>query len=262
MGNCADDEQFFEHYGFLCGELLRVTRPGRICAVHVKDMLNRKGATGNTGLRDFSGDVIRAHESAGWVFHSRITIWKDPVMEMQRTKSLGLLHKQVCKDSTLSRQGLPDYVVVFRKWGGDEGEVHPVMGSNGAYRFAGYVGEDEPASSGPRDKSISVWEKYASPVWFDIDQGRVLSVQDARSDRDERHICPLQLDVIERCVHLWSNPGDVIFSPFAGIGSELYGALNLGRRACGIELKPEYWRVAVSNCNKALESRSQMELFK
>lgn len=277
LGNSADHEEFAEHYRYLTGELLRVTKPGRLCVVHCKDLPLYKGRDGAMGLYDFPGLVMRAHLDAGWVYHSRVTIWKDPVTEMQRTKNHGLLYKELCKDSCGSRQGMADYLLVFRSW--SEGDRDPV--TVGGERFDRYIGFDPPnvaeclrvvqaggddiglrapspdkwgrwpkrnpfpeGSEAFRLWSIHVWQRYASPVWMDIDQMDVLNKEAAREDADCRHICPLQLGLIERCVHLWSNPGDVVFSPFGGIGSELYSAVKLGRKGLGIELKGSYFRQA------------------
>lgn len=256
MGNSADNAEFFRHYSFLAPELLRVTRPGRLCAVHCKDLplyMNRDGAA---GLYDFPGDIIRSMERAGWVFHSRVTIWKDPVVEMQRTKNHGLLWKNFTVRGEVCRQGMADYVIVFRKWAADmpDKQVH----NNPDH----YVGEEGPEYwDSQRDYSIQVWQKYASPVWFDIRQTNVLNFQIGRDDRDEKHICPLQLDVIERCIELWTNPGDLILSPFAGIGSEGYVAVKAGRRFVGIELKRSYFDVAVRNLDDAERVAGQVDLF-
>lgn len=267
MGNAEDHGEFFEHYRFLIPELLRITRPGRLCVVHCKDLPLYKGRDGAMGLYPFPHDIERAFTEAGWTFHSRVTIWKDPVTEMQRTKNHGLLYKELCKDSCGSRQGMADFLLVFRAWSGDFADPVTVGGE----RFDSYIGTDPPdptpiadehelhrpgrdhrdrwpahnpfpaGSEAYRQWSIKVWQKYASPVWFDIDQMNVLNGKLATDSQDERHICPLQLDVIERSVLLWSNPGDVVFSPFAGVGSELLGALRHGRRGLGIELKDTYF---------------------
>ena len=232
MGNCADDAEFIRHYSFLVGELYRITKPGRLCAVHVKDLVDYAGSAGRAGLRDFPGEVIRAHEAAGWKYHSRTTVWKSPVVEMQRTKAHGLLYKQLRTDSTFSRMGLPDYILWFRRWAEEGEEVVPVTHT---------------ADSFPLDQ----WQEWASPVWWTIDQTDVLNVQQAREDKDEKHMCPLQLDLVERVVRLHSNPGETVFSPFAGIGSEGYGALRSDRKFVGIELKPEYFRWAIRNLEAA-----------
>lgn len=239
MGNCVDDAQFLEHYGFLAGEILRITRPGRLCAVHCKDLVDYKGRDGRAGLRDFPGELIRLHEAKGWKYHSRVTVWKDPVVEMQRTKAHGLLYKQLRTDSTFSRQGLAEYVLVFRKWAEDGAETEPVTHTAATF-------------------PLSQWQEWASPVWMDIDQTDVLNVRQARDDADEKHMCPLQLDLIERCVRLWSNAGDVVFSPFAGIGSEGVESLKAGRRFVGCELKESYWRHA---CQYLRGATAQRELF-
>lgn len=259
MGNCINDDEFFQHYEFLIQELFRVTVNGRLCSVHCKDLPKYKGRDGAAGLSDFPGKIIAAFERHGWQFHSRVTIWKDPVTEMQRTKNHGLLHKQLCKDSSASRQGMADYLVTFRKWDGDE-FPKPVKGFSKDVRFGSYVGEEKFIAKGSspaefqRDYSIQVWQRYASPVWYDINQMRVLNnYRTGKGERDERHICPLQLDVIERCVHLWTNEGDVVLSPFAGVGSEGDGSVRMGRKFVGIELKKEYFDVAKKNLTAAEE---------
>jgi len=238
---------FWEHYAFLIQELLRVTMPGRLHAVHVMQLPTSKIRHGHIGMRDFRGEVIRAYEDAGWIFHSEVCIWKDPVVAQQRTKSIRLLHKQIVKDSTISGQGLADYIVTFRKPGENP---EPVAGG-----FSRYVGSaQEPDRSkytsqmdGRNWYSIEVWQRYASPVWMDINQTRTLQYRAARDEKDEVHISPLQLDVIERCIDLWSNPGDVVLTPFLGIGSEVYCAVNMGRRGIGFELKPSYFPQAARN---------------
>jgi DNA modification methylase len=252
MGNSASHSEFFGQMEFMIEELLRATVNGRLCAVHCKDLPAYMGRDGAAGLIDFPGELIRTFEKAGWQYHSRVTIWKDPVLEMQRTKNHGLLHKQLCKDSSASRQGMADFLVVFRKWGGGE-FLHPVNGPSKEVRFDSYVGEDQiPDVKSERDMSIQVWQRYASPVWFDINQTRVLQGSRAATcDDDERHICPLQLDVIERALHLWTNPGDLVFSPFTGIGSEGFCALQMGRRFVGAELKQSYFNQACDNLELA-----------
>lgn len=251
LGNCRTDEEFFEHFTFLIRELWRVTKPGRCCSVHCMDLPTSKERHGHIGVRDFSGDIIRAFESVGWIYHSRVTIWKDPVTAMQRTKAIGLLHKQLKKDSCISRQGIADYVVTFRKPGENP---EPVAGE--LDHFAG----DPATFQNTGNLSIDIWQRYASPVWMDINPSRTLQKESARAEKDERHICPLQLDVIERCLQLWSNPGDAVFSPFMGIGSEGYVALNQGRRFIGAELKPSYFAQAIGNLRSA-EREKQSELL-
>jgi hypothetical protein len=237
MGNVADDGEFFRHFGYLLPELHRTTRPGRLMAVHVSQLPSFKWKHGVSGLRDFRGDVIRAAEAAGWVYHSEVCIWKDPVTEMQRTKAHGLLYKTIKGNATFSRVGMPDYLVVFRKWGD---------------------GDETPVTHTPEDFPLDMWQKVASPVWFDIDQGRTLNVRQAKDSQDEKHLCPLQLDVIERAIQLWSNPGDLVASPFTGIGSEGVSALRLGRRFFGAELKPTYWKYA---CRNLKDATVQSDLF-
>jgi DNA modification methylase len=237
MGNSASDEEFFEHYRILIREIARVTKPGRLSAVHCSDLPLTKWKDGRIGLKDFPGAIIAAHEAEGFTFHSRVTIWRDPVIEMTRTKALGLLYKQLKSDSTRSRQGMADYVCVFRAPGEN---VEPV----------GHDVEQFP---------VSQWQQWASPVWMDIRQTNTLNAQAARDAQDERHICPLQLDLIERCLVLWSNPGDVVLSPFMGIGSEGVVAVRKKRRFVGVELKESYFRQAVRNIESS--ERNASDLF-
>lgn len=239
MGNTGSDAEFMRSFEFLIVELLRVTIPGRICAVHCKDLPRYKGTHGAAGLWDFPGAIIQAFEKHGWQYHSRVTIWKDPVIEMQRTKNHGLLYKQLRKDSSASRQGMADYVLAFRKW--TDCEEFP-----------------DPVTHTKDDFSLDQWQKWASPVWDDIRQTNVLNIQQAREDRDEKHICPLQLEVIERAVVLWSNPGDTVYDPFGGIGSTPYMAVKLDRHGLGCELKKAYFEIAVKNLTQAEQSGQQM----
>lgn len=229
MGNCGSHDEFMEHYAYFTQALLRVMKPGRVACVHCSDLPARKSKDGFIGLHDFSGDLICAHQSAGWVYHARCTIWKDPVIEMQRTKALGLLYKQLKKDSTRSRVGMPDYMLFFRK---DEDNPDPVTHC-------------------PNDLPVSMWQELASPVWMTVNQTNVLNGRMARGQEDEKHICPLQLDVIERCLTLYSNPGDLVLDPFNGIGSTGYQAVKMGRRYLGVELKPEYARQAAKFLEQA-----------
>ncbi len=229
IGNSANDAEFLQHYGYILAEMTRLTKPGRLSAVHCSDLPLTKWKDGVIGIKDLSGDIIRAHQAAGWILHSRVTIWKCPVVEMTRTKPLGLLYKQLKKDSTRSRQGMADYLLVFR-----------APGEN-----AEPVGQDEGKFP------VSQWQQWASPVWMDIRQTNTLNVQLAREAPDERHVCPLQLDLIERCVTMWSNPGDVVLSPFMGIGSEGVVSLRLKRRFVGVELKNSYFRVSAKNLASA-----------
>jgi len=239
LGNCTGEDEFFEHMKFLIADLLRVTKPGRNLGFHCMTMPTSKAKDGYIGLRDFRGTLIRAFEAAGFIFHSEVCIWKDPVTQMQRTKALGLLHKQVRKDSAMSRQGLADYIVTMRKPGENP----------------------DPITHDDSDLPVSLWQKYASPVWMDINPSNTLQKESAREDEDERHIAPLQLDVIERWLHLWSRPNDVILSPFAGIGSEGYQALKMGRRFIGCELKPSYYKQAVLNLDACEKAQSVGDLF-
>lgn len=234
MGNCKDDGEFVAQLRFLIGELFRVIKPGRNVSFHCMNLPTTKMRQGFIGLRDFRGDLIRAFQDAGFVYHSEVCIWKDPVVAMQRTKALGLLHKTIRENASMSRMGLPDYVVTMRKPGDCEDRVKH--------------GDDLP---------VHMWQKYASPIWDDINQGRTLNKLPARDANDEKHMCPLQLDVIERCIHLWTNPGDLVFSPFTGIGSEGYCAVKMGRKFIGTELKPQYWQLACQNIADARVSETE-----
>lgn len=242
-----DGPAFWEHYAFLIQELHRVTMPGRLHSVHVMQLPTSKIRHGHIGMRDFRGEVIRAYEDAGWIFHSEVCIWKDPVVAQQRTKSIRLLHKQIVKDSTISGQGLADYIVTFRKRGENP---EPVSGCFDAY-YGDSDGPDFTKYTTDKDGrnwySIEVWQRYASPVWLDINQTRTLQYRGGRDQKDEQHISPLQLDVIERCIDLWSNQGDTVLTPFLGIGSEVYCAARMGRKGIGVELKPSYFAQAVKN---------------
>lgn len=229
IGNTTSDEEFYKHFGYLVKELYRVMMPGRDMSVHCMDLPTSKERDGVIGLKDFRGLLIKIMQDAGFIYHSQVVIWKDPVVAMQRTKALGLLWKQLKKDSCRSRQGLPDYVVTFRKPGDNP----------------------EPVSHTPEEYPVDKWQRIASPVWMDINQSRTLQKESAREDSDERHVCPLQLEVIERCIELWSNPGDIVLDPFAGIGSSVYQALLMGRRGIGFELKDSYYQQAVLNCKRA-----------
>lgn len=234
MGNCKNDDEFMEHFGYLVDELYRVIMNGRLVSVHCMDIPRMKERDGVIGLKDFPGQLVKIFEDKGFVFHSRVTIWKNPVTEMQRTKALGLLHKQIKKDSAMSRQGIADYILTFRK---------PLE-------------NPEPITHTIENFPIDVWQNYASPVWMDIRQSNTLQKKLARDKSDERHICPLQLDVITRCIELWTNPNDIVLDPFNGIGSTPYMAVRLGRRGLGIELKESYYNVSVNNLEDAVSEIS------
>ena len=241
MGNCQTHGEFYEHFSFLVPELLRVTKPGRLLSFHCMNLPTSKTRDGYIGITDFRGLLIKMFVDAGWIFHSEVCIWKDPVTAMQRTKALGLLHKQIKKDSCMSRQGIPDFLVTMRRPGDN---IEPVSHTN----------EDLP---------VTLWQRLASPVWMDINPSDTLQFRSAREEKDERHICPLQLEVIRRGIRLWTNPGDVVLSPFGGIGSEGYVALQEGRRAVLVELKRSYYEQAVRNL-QAVEHEAkhgQMSLF-
>jgi len=224
MGNCVSDEEFFEQQKYLLTELYRIMKPGRLVCVHSKDLARYKNSSGYSGMWDFTGEYHRAMESVGFKYHSKITIWLDPVLEMQRTKTQRLLYKQVTSDSSYTGIGMPEYITIFRKWEGDESEWEPITNKT------------------KENFDLNTWQKWASPVWFDIKRTDVLNnYKGARSEKDEKHIAPLQLDVIERCIALWSNPGEVVFTPFMGIGSEVYEAVRMNRFGVGIELKESYF---------------------
>ena len=238
MGNCSGNEEFAKHFEFLIKELYRVTMPGRLLSFHCMNLPMMKERDGVIGLKDFRGDLIRMFQKEGFIYHSEVTIWKNPVTEMQRTKALGLLHKQIKKDSTRSRQGIPDYVVTMRKPGENPERVT-------------HTNESFP---------VNVWQRYASPVWMDIRQSDTLQKKSAREEKDERHICPLQLEVIKRCIELWTNPNDIVLDPFAGIGSTNYVALRMNRRTVGVELKESYYKQAVANCTGAIQMEMLIDL--
>lgn len=245
MGNSVSDAQFYEHFDYLVAGLLRVTMPGRIVCVDVMNIPAMKERDGFIGLKDFRGDIIRAFTRKGFIFHSEHCAWKDPLIEATRTKALGLMHKQLCKDSTRSRAGIPQYLLAFRK---DGENPEPVAHQNGLEYF---VGENEPTHG---TLSHERWRRYASPVWMDINFSNTLNAKAAREAEDERHVAPMALDLIERAIHLWSNPGDVIFDPYSGIGSTGYMAIKTGRRFIGSELKTAYFKQAVKNISQARES--------
>ncbi len=230
MGNCKDDKEFYNHFKFLAGELYRVTKPGRLLSFHCMDLPLMKSRDGVIGMKDFPAIVRQIFEDCGFIYHSRVTIWKNPVTEMQRTKALGLLHKQIKKDSSMSRQGMPDYIITMRKDGDNQEAIT-------------HTDESFP---------VEVWQNYASPVWMDIRQSDTLQKKSAREEDDERHICPLQLEAIQRCIELWTNPNDIVLDPFAGIGSVPYTAIKLGRRGIGFELKESYYKQAKNNLESAL----------
>lgn len=231
MGNSKGDDEFYNHFSFLAKELYRVTMPGRLLSFHCMDLPLMKERDGVIGLKDFPAIIRQIFEDCGFIYHSKVTIWKNPVTEMQRTKALGLLHKQIRKDSTMNRQGIPDYIITLRKPGENPERVS-------------HTHESFP---------VNVWQNYASPVWMDIRQSDTLQKKSARDDKDERHICPLQLEVIQRCIELWTNPNDIVLDPFAGIGSVPYTAVKMGRRGIGVELKESYYNQAVNNLEIAVK---------
>lgn len=232
LGNCKDHDEFHEHYGFIVDHMLRVTKPGRLSVVHCQQLVTQKGRDGAIGLLDFRGDLIRTHLEAGWIFHGEVTIDKDPQAQAIRTKATTLMFQTLNRDSSMSRPALADYLLMFRKPGDNEVPIKPDCDNN-------------------------TWIQWARPVWYEIRETNTLNTSVARDDADERHICPLQLDLIERCIRLWSNNGETVLTPFLGIGSEVYTAVKLGRRGIGCELKPSYWRTAVNNL-KALDAEMSL----
>jgi len=254
MGNSGSYDEFFTHFSFLVNQLLRVVKPGRIVAVHCIDIPAMKERDGYIGLKDFPGDIIRAFQREGFIYHSRHIIWKDPLTEATRTKALGLMHKQLCKDSTMCRSGLPDYLLAFRVPGDNP---DPVSHDEG---LTEYHGSSNIGGQGIK-RSHNIWRAYASPVWMDIRQSNTLNKNPARTEKDQKHICPLQLDVIERAVALWSTQGDVVLTPFGGIGSEAYVALRNNRRAVLVELKESYFNLATQNCAKVVDKPEVKSIF-
>lgn len=245
MGNCQDYEEFFVHFQFLVKELARVVKSGRLVAVHCMDLPAMKGKDGYIGLKDFSGMLIQSFQKEGFIYHDRITIWKSPVVEMTRTKSIGLLHKTIKKDSSMSRTGIPDYILVFRNAGDN---LVPITHQDTDEKQENYL-------------PVNLWQKYAEPVWYDINYSDTLQYTSARDEKDEKHICPLQLETIRRCLHLWSNEGETVLSPFGGIGSEGHESLRLKRNFIGIELKPSYYNQMQRNLQRMIDELNQTTLF-
>jgi len=251
LGNCRTRSEFYNHFKFIVSELHRIIMPGRLISFHCMNLPTMKSRDGFIGLTDFRGELIKLFQDAGFIFHSEVCIWKDPVTAMQRTKAIGLLHKQVVKDSSISRQGIPDYLITMRKLGDNPEPISGLLND--------YVGDNKVAKGKDETRnSINIWQQYASPVWMDINQSNTLQRESARENEDERHICPLQLDVIARALQLWSNKGDVVFSPFGGIGSEGYQALKMGRKAIIIELKQSYYEQAKLNLISVESERNQL----
>lgn len=273
LGNCKRNNEFYDHFTFIVQELCRVIMPGRLISIHCMDIPAMKERDGFIGLKDFPAELRKLFETMGFIYHSKVTIWKDPLIEATRTHAIGLMHKQIIKDSSMCRQGLPDYLLTMRKTGSNPEPVEHPQG------FAQFIGEGEPSAlkrtpllkpgDSRKNRSLSmthtdpvyshhVWRRYASPVWMDINQSNTLNRESAREEDDEKHICPLQLDVIGRALEIWTNLGDRVLSPFAGIGSEGYQALKMGRKFVGIELKGSYYTQAVANLKRAeMESQNQ-----
>ncbi|HBR33747.1 MAG TPA: DNA methylase [Firmicutes bacterium] len=276
LGNSKEDGEFITHFKFLVDELYRVIMPGRLLSFHCMDIPAMKERDGYIGLKDFPGELLRIFQNVGFIYHSKTTIWKDPLIEATRTKALGLMHKQLVKDSAMCRNGLPDYLITVRKPGDN---LEPIAHPEGLTTHVGTEAPDAPKrepelkdSRRPEHRKISLskkdpvyshhaWRKYASPVWMDINQTNTLQKESAREDKDERHICPLQLDVIERALTLWTNEGDVVLSPFAGIGSEGYVALQMKRRFIGFELKQSYYGQAMKNLAEAEKPDPQITIL-
>lgn len=275
LGNCKSKAEFLQHYEFVARELYRLLKPGRVLSFHCMNLPTTKERDGYIGIKDFRGDLIRVHEKClncgkprqsemddshgcpnyeGMIFHSEVCVWKDPVTAMQRTKAIGLLYKQLRKDSCISRQGIPDYLVTMRKPGENQERVTKVAPPKGTTL-------KHSRNVPPNEFSVDKWQNYASPVWMDIHPGDTLQRESAREDNDERHICPLQLQVIERGIELWSNQNDIVLSPFGGIGSEPYTAIKMGRRAVSVELKESYYRQMCINVANAENDGGQGGLF-
>jgi DNA modification methylase len=255
MGNSKNYDEFFEQFEFLAIELEKKIKPGRLVSIHCIDIPAMKERDGYLGLKDFPADIIRLFQKVGFIYHSKVTIWKNPLIEATRTKALGLMHKQLCKDSSLCRQGLPDYLVTLRKKGANETLI------NNGEGLKDFIGTDEPTETGLK-KSHEIWRRYASPVWMDINQSNTLNKVNARHEKDEKHICPLQLDVIGRGIELWTNKGETVFSPFGGIASEGYQSILMDRKFIGIELKESYWKCGISNLDMANEKKNEGLLIK
>ena len=263
MGNARTYEDFFKHFTFLVKELYRLLLPGRIVAVHCMDLPTFKRSGEEIGLRDFPGDIIRCFQEQNWIYHARFVIWKDPLIAATRTKAIGLAHKQIVKDSSLCRTGIPDYILAFRKPGENPLPIRHDKGLQTYYgsrsipgSLNGYIDTD---NQGKNKRSHWVWQQYASPVWFDIRQTKVLPYKQGREHDDEKHICPLQTDIVERCLELWSTKGDVVLDPFLGIGTTVYLAVKSGRKGLGVELKSSYFRQAKRNLQTL--SRQMEESF-
>ncbi|WP_405289522.1 DNA-methyltransferase [Methanobrevibacter sp.] len=239
MGNCKSKSEFYEHFKFIVKELYRIMMNGRLVSFHCMNLPTSKQKDGFIGITDFRGELIKLFQDCGFIYHSEVCIWKDPVVAMQRTKALGLLHKQIKKDSAMCRQGIPDYLVTMRKPGDNPERVE-------------HTNESFP---------VQIWQNYASPVWMDINQSDTLQRTSARDEKDEKHICPLQLDVIRRGINLWTNENDIVFTPFMGIGSEVYQALKMNRRGIGIELKESYYEQAVKNCKNVSVDNSLIKIY-
>ena len=256
MGNCKGEQDFFRQYGYLSEQLYRILRTGRLMAVHCKQIVRYKGRDGVAGWTDFRGDLIRHYEAHGFTYHSEVVIWTDPVLEMQKTKTQRLLYCQLRRDASHTGIGMPEYLLIFRKWDesreADEIPIRHYANAAEAEKAGGDLSQVMP---------LEVWQKYASPVWFDIRRTDVLNGRGARGENDEKHICPLQLSVIERAIELWSNPGDVVLTPFLGIGSEVYQAVKMNRRGIGIELKKSYFDMAVQNVRDAEDEMHQATLL-
>lgn len=255
MGNCKGDDEFYEHFKFLISELLRCIKPGRLVSIHCMNLPTSKERDGFIGIRDFRGEIIRLFQEVGFIYHSEVCIWKDPVIAMQRTKALGLLHKQLQKDSAMSRQGIPDYLVTMRKPGDN---LEPISG-----KLFDFIGNENLGKTGDEIRdSINIWQRYASPVWMDINPSDTLQFRSARENQNERHICPLQLQVIERGLQLWTNPGDIVLDPFNGISSTGYVCIKRKRKYIGFELKESYFNASITNLKNAdIEFNQQLNLF-
>lgn len=266
LGNCRTYDEFFTHFGYIVEQLERLLKPGRLVAVHAMDLPTHKSNGEEIGLNDFPGDIVTCFKKYGFIFHSRHVIWKDPLVAATRTKAIGLAHKQIIKDSSMCRTGIMDMILAFRKKGVNP---KPISHERGLTEYYGatpiphnlerYLSDGDTADQSKNKRSHWIWQKYASPVWMDIRQTKVLPFKEAKDKEDQRHLCPLQGDVIVRCLELWTNPGDVVLTPFMGVGSEVYYAIKHGRKGLGIELKPSYFRQAKRNLD-SLTRKQQQEI--
>lgn len=255
LGNSASRVEFIEHYSYIIREQLRVTKPGRLACIHVQQLTTTVATHGYSAMTDFRGEVIRAFQDGGWLFNGEVTIWKDPQAQSIRTRSHALAFQTKNRDSSKTRPALADYMLLFRKPGDNAVPIKNDVTNDEWIDWA------SPIWSDVHDGAWLTEDGHICPVWWGIKETATLNTRVAKDSADERHICPLQLGFIERCIRLWSNPSELVLTPFAGIGSELYESVRLGRRAVGIELKPSYWRTAVDNMQRLEADMAVPSLF-